>query len=149
MNIYIYSRSTSSCCCYLFLLSTATCSSCNSLVCHCLLLPINSASHNHLLCMIFSPCRPTLRLLWLSQIFYDIFVVVNHQATFTYCCSHLLSLLRLLLLSYVARIFLSWNRIMFETCPTRMSDTYVVCIFKNLPRVHVSCLFQCCLVCAT
>ena len=31
-----------------------------------------------------------------------------------------------------------------ETYPTRVSEMRVVCIFKNLSRVHVSCLFQCC-----
>ena len=47
---------------------------------------------------------------------------------------------------YVARTFLSWNRVVFETCQTRVSDTRVACIFKNLSCVYVSCTFQCCRV---
>jgi len=36
---------------------------------------------------------------------------------------------------------------MMEPCHVRnVSDTRVVCIFKNLPRVHVSCTFQRCRV---
>jgi len=51
--------------------------------------------------------------------------------------------------SYVARTLLSLSRVVSETYPTCVSDTHVVCIFKNLPRVHVSCPFQCCRVRAT
>jgi len=42
---------------------------------------------------------------------------------------------------YVARTLLSWSRI---ACRTR-----IVYIFKNLPRVYVSCPFQHCRVRAT
>ena len=36
-----------------------------------------------------------------------------------------------------------------DTPVMRVSDTCVVCIFKNVSRVCVSCPFQCCCVCAT
>ena len=43
--------------------------------------------------------------------------------------------------TYVVQTLLSWNGV--------VSDTRVVCIFKNLPRVHVSCPFHHCCVRAT
>ena len=48
----------SSYCYYMFILSIASCSSCCYL-CHCLLLPINSASHACLLCIISNLYRPS------------------------------------------------------------------------------------------
>jgi len=50
---------------------------------------------------------------------------------------------------YKAWTLLSWNHVMSKTCPTRVSDMRVVCIFKNLPHVRVSSSFQCCLIRAT
>jgi len=47
------------------------------------------------------------------------------------------------MLSYVAHTLLSWRRIVFETCLTRISDTHVVCIFKNLSRVMSIATFPC------
>jgi len=44
--------------------------------------------------------------------------------------------------TYVARTLLSWSRVVSETCPTSVSDTRVICIFKNLSRVRVSCPFS-------
>ena len=60
------------CCCYLFLLSFNTCSCCCCYLCHCMLLSVNSASHNRLLYMIFSPCRSPLHFLRSPQIFYSL-----------------------------------------------------------------------------
>jgi len=42
---------------------------------------------------------------------------------------------------YVARTLLSWSRVVSETCRTHVSDTHVMCFFKNLPRIYVSCPF--------
>jgi len=38
---------------------------------------------------------------------------------------------------------------MSKTCPTRVSDTHIVCSLKNLSHIRVSCPFQCCRVRAT
>ena len=47
-------------------------------------------------------------------------------------------------LTNAARTLLSWSRVVSETCPTWVSNTHIVCIFKNLSCVHVSCSFQHC-----
>jgi len=38
---------------------------------------------------------------------------------------------------YVAQTLLSWSHVVSET--TRMSDAHIVCIFKTLPCIRVSC----------
>ena len=48
----------------------------------------------------------------------------------------------LFVMAYIAQTLLLRSRVVFETCPTRVSDTRVVCIFKILPCIHVSCPFQ-------
>jgi len=50
---------------------------------------------------------------------------------------------------YVAQTLLSWSHIVSETCPTLVSNTRVMCIFKYLLGVHMSCSFPCCNVRAT
>ena len=51
--------------------------------------------------------------------------------------------------TYVAPTLLSWSRVMFESYLTHMSDTRIMCVFKNSSRVHMMGPFECCRVRAT
>ena len=45
--------------------------------------------------------------------------------------------------NYVAQTLLWWSRVMLNTCLTRVSDTHLLCIFKSLSHVDMSCSLTC------